>query len=189
MAIWSTSIWMITSLPPINPPDGASGGSNTLDILIPMLMVVGVLLLGILMTMSIRGKIAKRNAQIPSPRERIEEIKSRGAQVGPAQAAESKIVETTRHLAAQIDNKAERLELLLAEADQRIANLTRAVEDASGSTGALPDSGSVSEPHDPLHASVYELADAGHDPIQIARQLNEQVGKVELILALRSGSS
>ena len=39
--------------------------------------------------------------------------------------------------------------------------------------------------NDPLAASVYELADAGVDPIAIARQLNEHVGKVELILALR----
>ncbi len=43
-----------------------------------------------------------------------------------------------------------------------------------------------------MAAGVYDseigtlvLANAGHDPVAIARQLNEQVGKVELILALR----
>jgi len=32
---------------------------------------------------------------------------------------------------------------------------------------------------------VYRLADAGNDPIEIARITGEHVGKVELILALR----
>ena len=40
-------------------------------------------------------------------------------------------------------------------------------------------------PADPLTTTVYELADAGHGPVEIAQQLEEQVGKVELILALR----
>lgn len=41
---------------------------------------------------------------------------------------------------------------------------------------------------DPLSASVYELADRGRSPVEIAQQLDEQVGKVELILALRQAS-
>ena len=40
-------------------------------------------------------------------------------------------------------------------------------------------------PEDDLTRNVYRLADAGHDPVAIAQQLNEHVGKVELILALR----
>ena len=38
---------------------------------------------------------------------------------------------------------------------------------------------------DPLTQSVYELADTGYQPLQIAQELDEQVGKVELILSLR----
>ncbi len=41
------------------------------------------------------------------------------------------------------------------------------------------------EPLDPAVARIYELADAGRSPLEIAGALNEQVGKVELILALR----
>jgi hypothetical protein len=40
---------------------------------------------------------------------------------------------------------------------------------------------------DPLTRRVYELSDAGHNPVDIARALDEQIGKVELILALRAG--
>jgi len=40
-------------------------------------------------------------------------------------------------------------------------------------------------PADPLHQEVYELADDGHTPLAIARRLDQQVGTIELILALR----
>lgn len=39
---------------------------------------------------------------------------------------------------------------------------------------------------DPLAREVYQLADSGKSPVEIASALEEQVGKVELILALRS---
>jgi hypothetical protein len=42
---------------------------------------------------------------------------------------------------------------------------------------------------DPLTRQVYAMADAGRAPVLIARDLNEQVGKVELILALRRQSA
>ncbi|MEQ8845062.1 MAG: hypothetical protein RIB58_09430 [Phycisphaerales bacterium] len=38
---------------------------------------------------------------------------------------------------------------------------------------------------DPLHQEVYDLADAGEPPLAIARRLDQQVGTIELILALR----
>jgi hypothetical protein len=40
---------------------------------------------------------------------------------------------------------------------------------------------------DPLCASVYSLADSGSDAVAIAKQLDEHIGKVQLILALRGG--
>ncbi|MFI4859848.1 MAG: hypothetical protein ACIAXF_04100 [Phycisphaerales bacterium JB063] len=51
--------------------------------------------------------------------------------------------------------------------------------------GELPPP--ADEPYtDPLMGRVYALADAGKGPQAIAQELQEQVGKVELILALRS---
>ena len=43
----------------------------------------------------------------------------------------------------------------------------------------------MAEPADPLTRQIYEMADKGATPVQIAKELDEQVGKVELILALR----
>lgn len=52
-----------------------------------------------------------------------------------------------------------------------------------------PDEIPMSSFLDPLTANVYELADRGRTNIEIAQYLDEQVGKVELILALRDKSS
>jgi len=48
---------------------------------------------------------------------------------------------------------------------------------------------SVPDAVDPLAARVHELADSGFTSVAIARELDEQVGKVELILALRRQAS
>ena len=47
------------------------------------------------------------------------------------------------------------------------------------------DDGLASQRLDPLSVNIYELADRGRSALEIARHLDEQVGKVELILALR----
>jgi hypothetical protein len=43
----------------------------------------------------------------------------------------------------------------------------------------------VQDDVDPVTRRVYGLADQGLTPVEIAGRLEEQVGKVELILALR----
>jgi len=57
-----------------------------------------------------------------------------------------------------------------------------AVPTPSADGGGANPGGSL----DPLVRSVHELADAGLAPIEIAHRLDEQVGKVDLILALRA---
>ncbi len=166
-----------------------------------MLMVIMVVGLGVILMVSIRGKIARRNMNRPSPREWIEHIKAVRHRHDDAQAVSAQLVDTARRLAAQLDNKAQRLELLLQEADQRIAQLSEAKDaglsaagdSVAGRAGALggPDPGPLEPSHDPprpldpLTQGVYELAVTGRSPLEIAQQMDEQVGKVELILALR----
>ncbi|MDY7110485.1 MAG: hypothetical protein SYC29_17785 [Planctomycetota bacterium] len=186
-----------------------ANGSNAIEnVLAPMLMVVGVVLLGFILIGSVRGKIARRDAATPTPREQVAQARSRAGARDDLHAAEAELAATARRLAAQLDAKAERLDRLVDEAEQRIASLRRLMEDAEALlTGPGPDpgpgwgeipAGGPAEhaaaarpaspsalPADPLTASVYELADAGRDPVEIARQLDEQIGKVELILALR----
>ncbi|MCH7547212.1 MAG: hypothetical protein IID30_12500 [Planctomycetes bacterium] len=207
------------------------------EILLQMLMLVAVVAIGLLLTISIRGKIAKRNAAIPEPRERIAQARIKRFTGEDKHTISAHLHDTARRLSVQMDNKAERLEQLLEEADRKLHDLQLVMRDLTNYAGssatiesvaprlpaprtppvpspppatspppaqpalkipATPSSPEVfptispashplpNEP-DPLTRSVYELSDSGQDTVSIARELDEQIGKVELILALRAG--
>lgn len=95
-----------------------------------------------------------------------------------------------RQITAQLDTRSAKLELLIQEADEKIARLQRlsAVSPAPLQP-AEPDHDQVpppsSPPLDPRHREVYTLADEGRTPQEIAQRLDRPQGEVELILALR----
>ena len=114
--------------------------------------------------------------------------------------------EMARQMTAQLDTRAAKLEVLLKEADERIAilrSLGRSQPDSTvsdstpnASDGVIVEARASSistrlpEPKmDPRHAQVYDLADEGLSPPEIARQLGRPSGEIELILALRSDSA
>lgn len=125
----------------------------------------------------------------------------------------AEISEIVRDLAARLETRAARLEALLDRADERIEQLetrlaasgarqhldaapTIAQATADSTTDPDPDADPWADPQpgrppqqraaaDPLHQDVYDLADDGHTPLNIARRLDQQVGTIELILALR----
>jgi len=97
--------------------------------------------------------------------------------------------EMARQTTAQLDTRSTKLELLLQEADQKIAEL-RALTGGDGRS--LPNFGvnrTATSPspaeEDPRHAEVYRLADQGKTASQIAQELGRHSGEIELILALR----
>ena len=111
--------------------------------------------------------------------------------------------EMARQMSAQLDTRAAKLELLLREADEKILLLQRTgmagavSSEAASAARALegvimearaPFRAAMAEPPpvDPRHAPVYDLADEGHSPQEIARQLHRPSGEIELILALRT---
>ncbi len=160
-----------------------------------VVMVVVMVGFAIFMTFSIRGKISRRNAARPSARELMEQMKSHPRVVtGDAQGYTAELHDTARRLSAQLDNKAQRLEKLIEDADQRIAALGSSAAATPPATGAVPTPATPAAPApsngeqrvDPLTEEIYELADAGRTSVEIAQHLDEQVGKVELILALRA---
>ncbi len=168
---------------------------ETLGPLTAVVMVVVLVGFAIFMTISIRSKITQRNAARPSARELVEQMKNHPRVVaGDGQGFAADLYDIARRLGAQLDNKARRLEKLIDDADQRIAALgSTAATPASTPpvTGAVPTAATTGAPSngeqkmDPLTEEIYELADAGRTPVEIAQDLDEQVGKVELILALR----
>ena len=182
-----------------------------------MLLVIMVVGLGVLLTISIRAKIARRNAEAPSAREQIEAIKAGNTARLDVDAVHASLHDVARKLSAQLDNKAERLEQLIVQAEERIARLEtpattspRSAAPRSAAKGsasaapiatpgphaqgqpAKPQATSVSEARDPeptdsLRRAIYALADSGRSPVEISRELDEHIGKIELILALRHG--
>ncbi|MBL0920979.1 MAG: hypothetical protein IBJ10_02490 [Phycisphaerales bacterium] len=118
----------------------------------------------------------------------------------PAELTElgADLEELAERLAAMLDEKAARVERLIGAADERLAALERGGERverpevrvvATEFAGARAPAGFVAardmEP-DPLHREIFRLADDGRSPAEIAKALDEQIGKVQLILALRA---
>jgi hypothetical protein len=112
--------------------------------------------------------------------------------------------EMARQMTAQLDTRAAKLELLLKEADERIAALRagnpRSANSAERGTpdaleGVIVEARAALSPSlpeqriDPRHAQVYDLADEGLSPPEIARQLGRPSGEIELILALRGDTA
>lgn len=145
-----------------------------------------------------RRRAASRKRGERSPRERLNEL----AQSSQRDSLESLMVEVqelTRSCAAQLENRTAKLEALMAQADTRLDELRSALA-AEHRPAPAVSTGSVRTPEprlaaisgarpDPLAARVHELATAGMSSVDIARSLDEQVGKVELILNLEAKRS
>ncbi len=98
--------------------------------------------------------------------------------------------ELSRRISAEIDVRFSRLEKVIADADRRIAVLHRLSRDAKDGVEQLAKPMSTrpadrSVEADPRHKIVYDLADAGQSPLEIARDLGKTPGEVEVILNLR----
>ena len=167
-----------------------------------LLMAVGVLAVGLSIWWSLRKKLKRGFVQArESSSEKIERVRAKATH-GQRERIETYMTdaeELTRRLAAILDNKAERAEAMINTAEKRLAELegrlsapeitTRRVEPAATS-GAHPVSAPAPdairyEAADPVAVDIYRLADEGRTSIEIARELDEHTGKVELILALR----
>lgn len=227
------------------------------EVFVQMLMVVAVVGVGVLIMISIRGKIARRRAATLLPKEHIAKIKSVQFRREDQHAMTAEMFDIAHRLSSQLDNKAERLEQLLEQADARISEITQVLDsvdrpplpvvsplpeidspesrlsrtmtsDANAAAQSHPEArlketnppstqdrapdtvppqvaapvptlrdetiaytpvrenGKPPRNIDPLTESVYQLADAGRNAVSIAQELEEQIGKVELILALRA---
>ncbi len=153
-----------------------------------VLMVAGVLLLLTIVMYNFRKRLSK--TQQIDPRQKIERDRQVNAMKNDLRSMMVELEDVTRQFSAQLDAKSRRLEQLIDQADQRIAALGGERAGPSGPAEDPTDNGSADPPSaapdaDPLTRNVYQLADEGLGAGEIARRLEEHVGKVELILALR----
>jgi DNA-binding NarL/FixJ family response regulator len=93
-----------------------------------------------------------------------------------------------RQMTAQLETRAVKLELLIKEADEKIATL-RQVQGSNPRPARIDSIPGLPAAPDTRHAQVYELADQGRSARQIAQQLNRPQGEIELIIALRGHQS
>ena len=92
------------------------------DIAPHALFILGVVFITAWLILRIR-KRGSRNATQPTAREQLERYKTRDAVRGDLEGLMVDIEQLARRLGAQLDAKAQQLETLLAQADQRIADL------------------------------------------------------------------
>ena len=155
-------------------------------------LVVGLVFIGFFFLTRLNRRTASKGETTLTPEEQIERLRESRGMHGDLEKLMAEIEDLAKRLEGRLDAKSQQVEKLIAEMDRRIAELSR----LQGQSTAKADRVSVAPlpappltppelPNDPLSRSVYQLADAGHSPPEIARKLNEQIGKVELILALR----
>ena len=176
-------------------------------LLLGLALIVFSFLAGKRKGMRLSDWLRPRAAKAASPRQ---PRRARTAASDADRAELDQTVADVRALAEELaritDERAERLESLIAEADARIAaleqqaapsqqtpasssspalrdRLAKMRKEASGEDGPLPIAAAM--PSDPLTRRIYELADDGAAPREIASRLDEPIGKIELILALR----
>jgi len=142
------------------------------------LLILGLLLINLWLFMRLRSRRHRKAGEATS-QERIERNKQLGGMRTDLEELMVEIEQMAKRLGAQLDAKAIQLEHLIEDADKKIGQARQ-----SNATIARPQQ-QPSQPSDPLARSVYELADQGVEPTDIAQKLDEHIGKVELILALR----
>lgn len=102
-----------------------------------LLFAAGVILAFIIIMRSLMRSSAKRKHQtrtMGDPTERIETLNQRAkGSMDPARKAMVEAEELTRRMGAVLDNKATKIEILLAEATERIAQLERANQEITRS--------------------------------------------------------
>lgn len=104
-----------------------------------MLMAMGVLLMVFLLMRRVIRNAARRPPTL-QPDERLSAIHDRAiASITPLEKAIADAEQLARRLAATMDNKADRLDILIQEADRKLEQLNHAVAQASRSTPTTID--------------------------------------------------
>jgi hypothetical protein len=155
----------------------------------------------VLLTIAVRRRRREGFGNLPkTPRQKMDELAARQGVRDDMQALLAELQDLARKINAQIDTKFAKLEAAISDADRRIEalqRLTRAarsepaldvtVGDEPSSDGPPPQTGTTEEGTVAArHAAVYQLADTGKSPVEIAQTLGRTPGEIELILALRS---
>ncbi len=178
-------------------------GAGPIDrTLLPYYIAIMALSVVVMMLMRRRAR-SSSGPSAEAMRKRFDELAAQRGVKEDMQQLLAELQDLSRKISAQIDTKFAKLETSIADADRRIEQLQRLLRTADGKPTvdiviggdadaqmppAAASDAAVGAPSTERHAPVYELADAGKSPIEIAQALGRPTGEIELILALRSKS-
>lgn len=176
---------------PLGEGAGTANGGTVIPPWLPWALVgVGGAVLAVVLLMVLRGgRAGKRSDDGHEHRQSAAELADLKSQL-----LEVKRLAAT--VADDLDRRAERLERLIAQADELLEGTERETYTSSNtSPGGLTrgerlrsaPAPAAPSPTDDLAQRVFMLADEGRSAVQIAQVLRQPVGNVELMLALRGG--
>lgn len=148
-----------------------------------MLLIGGGVLLAwpVIRRRMVARATAARDRRVPTISERVQVVEAAARQHEALEALIAEAKETIRLGCAELDERLERIERL---SESRIATeLNGHIHVRAAQPAAAP--AALSDTKDPVMREVYALADEGKSAMEIATQLDEHAGKVELMLALR----
>ncbi|MFT3785728.1 MAG: hypothetical protein QM770_06115 [Tepidisphaeraceae bacterium] len=175
----------------------AAGAGSTDSVL---MLAAGAFMLYIVMRQWMRKKKPDPLASAPSSRMSLKQQK---AVERDMQNLLVELHDMARQMTAQIETRVSKLEILLSEADEKIARLEALGSSSADSVTkpqaaetpdtpidrpamrlARPPEPNIEAPDD-RYAEVYRLNDQGLDARAISQKLSRPAGEIELILALR----
>ncbi len=152
-----------------------------------LVLLLGVLLVLVALMMRMR-KRRKRVSNQATPREQLESLRQQSGVRGDLERLMVEIEQLAKRLGAQLDAKTVQLEKTMREAEAVIARL-EAAQHARPTDAPAPQTPAAhptpGDEVDPFTREVCSLADQGMTAKDIAGRLEEHIGKVELVLALR----
>ena len=164
----------------------------------PAIIIAAVVVLGVIAAVIIRFQTPARPKSIPMESVEAPDPHMILKEVEDTHARAAELIAIVHRWSSRLDDKEKKLDQLLIQTEKHLRRLQACEPKAA----ARPPAQKVRPPvvaiepklvrpadRDPLSSAVYRLADSGRAPLDIARELDEQVGKVELILALREANS
>ncbi len=160
--------------------------------------IVGLVLAGFLLTIVMlsthRRTRKSRAVSGHSVAERYRDLKDERAATREIDQVMLDLDRLSRDIQARLDTRLARLECLIRDADQRIAQLSQGAPETPSFDVTLGDEQPTAREgaattNDAGHQTVYRLADDGLSNIEIAEQVGRPQGEIELILGLRRATA
>lgn len=159
-----------------------------------VILVAAVVGLTILMRATARRVRASKQVSATPPKERYAEYQEASRAVRSVGQVMLELDQLSREVHGRLDTKLVRLETVIRDADERIERLSRLTEvgEARPRLEITLDEESPQAPENPgggtrdsRHGRIFELADGGLTTVEVAREVGQTPGEIELILSLR----